>query len=294
MRKPRRTPVSRIRGLLVLLVLAGIAHPSGGHAQVYKCTDAAGRTAFSDKPCATPPGAAVNATGSGNSVKQEVLQQPQARAAGAANSIATGTDATSAMCARHQGSQATDATIQALPEKQREAVTAVLRGVISALARDPGAQESLKRVTLHMDGARNAVICVPRPRMQAPGATPVTTYVAHKIEPNGRTEIQQPGAAPIVSNDANEPQTVAARCAGLITSCVRATRGNSLDTCFEQQPVCPAGRLDPAAACCPQACKDAYRRERAKGTEADNATIKVIFGDDAGTASCIPGMPRKG
>ncbi len=248
-----------------LLMLAGFALAPAASAQAYKCTDAAGRTAFSDTPCAS-----VNA--------------------------ATSADTIAAMCAPHEGSPPTDATIQALPTRQRDAVNAALRGVISGMARDPAAQGALKRLTLHLDGARNAIICAPRPRAQSPGATATTPYVAMRVEPNGRTETLQPGTPPQVSNDANEPITVAGRCASLITSCVRAkTPGaGALDACVEQQPACPAGRLDPALSCCPQACKEAYRRARAGGIDAETAVIKVIFGDDAGAASCVPGMPRRG
>ena len=230
------------------------------------------------------PGAAAGAADERNDSRQAV-RQPAATA---------GADANAAMCTQHQGSPVTDAMIQSLPAKQREAVTAALRGVFTGLARDSGTRGALQRVTLHVDGARNAVICVPLPRAPSPGTTPATAYVVHRIEPSGRMETLQPGAPPLVYNDANEPHTVAARCAGLITACVRASRSNTLDACFAQQPACPAGRLDPAASCCPQACKDAYRRERARGTEAETATIRVIFGDDAGAASCIPGMPARG
>jgi uncharacterized protein DUF4124 len=289
MRDTQNAPGIRIRGWVALLVVAGFAHASCAFAQIYKCTDADGRTAFSDKPCATPPGAAGSAATGKDGVKQETLRQPKPAAAN------TGADATSAMCAKYEGSKATDSMIQSLPEMQRKTVIAALRGVMAGMARDPGAQETLKRVTLHIDASRNAIICVPRQRAQSPGAPPATTFIAHRIEPNGRMETLQPGAQPLVYNDANEPQTVAARCASMITSCVRSkTPGHSLDECFEKQPVCPAGRLDPALSCCPQACKDAYRRERSKGTDAETATIKVIFGDDAGAASCVPGMPKRG
>jgi hypothetical protein len=200
------------------------------------------------------------------------------------------------MCAKNEGSKASDEMIQSLPEKQRETVKAALRGVIAGMARDPAAQETLKRVTLTIDASRTAVICVPIRRTQPPGAPPAFTYIAHRIEPNGRMVTLQPGTQPLVSNDANEPSTMAARCASLVTSCVRSKSppGHSIDECFDKAPVCPAGRLDPTATCCPQVCKDAYRRERARGTDAESATIKVIFGDDAGAASCIPGMPKRG
>jgi hypothetical protein len=259
-------------------VAAGLAQAPGALAQIYKCTDADGRTAFSDKPCATAPGAAGSAATGG--AKQETLRQPKPAPG------STSADATSAMCAKHDGSKATDAMIQSLPEKQRQMVISALRGVVAGGARS---------LSLHIDASKNAIVCVPRQRGQ--GAPPApTTYVVHRIEPNGRMETLQPGAAPLVYNDANEPMTVAARCAGMITSCVRSkpTPGASLDDCFEKQPVCPAGRLDPAASCCPQACKDAYRRERSRGTDAETATIKVMFGDDAGAVSCVPGMPKRG
>ena len=220
------------------------------------------------------------------------LAQPGAAEPGAAG---TSADATSAMCAKYEGSTATDSMIQSLPEMQRTAVTSALRGVIAGLARDPGEQENLKRVTLHIDATRNAIICVPRQRAQGPGAPPITTYTAHRIEPNGRMETLQPGAPPLVYNDANEPMTVAARCSKLVVSCVRSkTPGSSIDECFEKAPVCAGGRLDPALSCCPQACKDAYTRERSRGTNAETAITKVIFGDDAGAASCVPGMPKRG
>jgi hypothetical protein len=275
----------RIQGWVALLAVAGLVHGSSALAQIYKCTDANGRTAFSDRPCATE-GAGAGKEG----VKQEVLRQRTPSAA------STSADAVSAMCAKSAGSQAADELIKSLPERQRETVIAALRGVIAGMARDPGAQETLKRVTLHLDASRTAVICVPRQRAQKPGAPPTTTYVAHRIEPNGRMETLQPGARPLVENDANEPATMAGRCSLLVTMCVRsqAKTAASIDPCFEKMPACPAGRLDPAANCCPQACKDAYRRERARGTDPETAMIKVIFGDKAGAPSCIPGMPRKG
>jgi hypothetical protein len=269
--------------------LPGFAHASCALAEIYKCTDADGRTAFSDKPCATPLGAAGSAATGKAGVKQEVLRQPMPAAAN------TSADTTSAMCAQHEGSKATDSMIQSLPAMQRETVIAALRGVIGGMARDPGAQENLKRVTLHIDATRNAIICVPRQRAQPPGAAPITTYTVHRIEPNGRMETLPHGAQPLVYNDANEPMTVASRCSSLVVSCVRSkTPGSSIDECFEKAPVCASGRLDPALSCCPQACKDAYSRERSRGTDAETATVKVIFGDDADAASCVPGMPKGG
>jgi hypothetical protein len=281
-RDTQNAPRSRIRGWGVLLLVAGLAHASCALAQIYKCTDANGRTAFSDKPCAT---AAAGKAG----VKQEVLSQPTPAAAD------TSADATSAMCAKYEGSQATDSLIQSLPEMQRQTVIGALRGIIAGMGRAPGAQQNLRRVSLHIDASRNAIICVPRQRAQSPGAPPTTIYVAHRIEPNGRMESLQPGAQPLVYNDANEPTTAAARCSKLVVSCVRSkTPGSSIDECFAKAPVCPGGRLDPALSCCPQACKDAYNRERSRGTDAETATVKVIFGDDAGAASCVPGMPKSG
>jgi hypothetical protein len=104
----------------------------------------------------------------------------------------------------------------------------------------------------------------------------------------------QPSAAPWVDNDANEPVTMASRCSSLVMSCLRSQPKTpaSTDPCFEKAPACPGGRLDPAANCCPQACKDAYRRDRAAGTDPESALMKVLFGE-AGAVSCIPGMPRR-
>lgn len=276
-----------IRKWAVLLALAGSLLASGALAQIYKCTDAGGRTTYSDKPCVEAQGRSGSPADSRSGVKQESMRVPSAPA------VALGGDANAALCAKHEGSKPTDAMIQSLPEPQRNAVTAALRGVVAGLARDPGSQEALKRITLHVDASRTAIICVPRARAQTPGAPSASSYVVHRIEANGRTVTLQPGAEPLVFNDANEPQTVAARCASLVTSCVRSRTGLSLDECFDKQPACPAGRLDPALSCCPQACKDAYRRERSAGTEAQTATIKVIFGDDAGAQSCVPGMPKR-
>lgn len=284
----------RIRGWVALLAVAGSANVSCVLAQgstIYKCTDSDGRTSFSDQPCAmSTPGAAGSAGTGKDGVRQEEVRQPKSSAGNVS------ADSISAMCAKSEGSKATDELIKSLPERQRETVIAALRGVISGMARDPGAQESLRRVTLHIDASRNAIICVPRQRARTPGAPPTTTYIAHRVEPNGRMETLQPGAQPLVSNDANEPATVASRCSSLVTSCVRSQPKTpaSIDPCFEKTPVCPGGRLDPAANCCPQACKDAYRRERAAGTDPESAFIKVIFGDEAGAVSCIPGMPRRG
>lgn len=291
MRDTRNALGIRIQVWGALLVVAGFAHASCALAQIYKCTDADGRTSFSDKPCATQPGAAGSAATGKAGVKPEVLRQPKSSAG------STSADALSAMCAKNEGSKATDETIKSLPETQRNVVIQVLRGVVASMARDPGAQESLMRVTLTVDPSQTAVICVPRSRTQPSGATgPTIIYVAFKVEPNGRTETLQPSQPPLVSNDANEPTTVAARCSSLVTSCVRSQPKTlaSIDPCFEKTRVCPSGRLDPAANCCPQACKDAYRRERAAGTDPESALIKVIFGDDAGAASCVPGMPKRG
>ena len=290
MRDTQNALGSLIRGWGALLVFAGFAHASCALAQIYKCTDANGRTAFSDKPCVTPPGAAGSASTGKAGVKQEVLRQPKS------STGSTSADAISAMCAKNEGSKATEDLIKSLPEKQRETVIAALRGVIAGMARDPGAQETMRRVTLTIDASRTAVICVPNRRTQPPGAPPAFTYTAHRIEPNGRMETLQPGAQPLVYNDANEPTTMAARCASLVTSCVRSKPrpGHSIDECFDKAPACPSGRLDPTATCCPQVCKDAYNRERSRGTDAETATIKVIFGDDAGAASCVPGMPKRG
>lgn len=211
----------------------------------------------------------------------------------------TGADAVSAMCAKNEGSKATDETIASLPEPQREVVTSLLRGLVGSMARDPASQETLRRITLTIDASQTALVCVPKRQAQQPGATgPVTTYTAFKIERNGRMETLQPSQPPQVTNDANEPVTMAARCSKLITSCFRSKRSgrpvDELDDCFDKAPVCPSGRLDPTATCCPQVCKDAYRRERARGTDAETATIRTIFGDDAGAASCVPGMPGRG
>ena len=289
MRDSRYVSGIRLWRWVALLAVAGFTHASGALAQTYNCRDADRRLAYSDKPCAQPPGVGGSAAASQDGVKLEVLRQSKSVAHD------TRADVTSAMCARYGGSKATDSMIESLPEPQRKMVISALRGVIAGMARDPAAQETSKRVTLHIDASRNAVICVPQRRAQSPGEPPMSIFVAHRIEPNGRMETLQPGAPPLVYNDANEPMTVASRCAGMITACVRSkTPGHSLDECFEKQPICPAGRLDPALSCCPQACKDAYRRERSRGTDAEAATIKVIFGDDAGAASCVPGMPKRG
>lgn len=293
MRDLRNAPSTRIRGWVALLAVAGCANVSCALAQgstIYKCTDADGRTAFSDKPCGTAPSGATGSASDG--VKQETLRQPKFSAG------PVSADSISAMCARSEGSKATDEVIQSLPQPQRDAVTSVLRGLVAGagVSRDAAQQANLKFVTLRLDESRTAIICMPQRRAQPSGAR-IDTYTAFRVEPNGRTVTLQPAVQPLVTNDANEATTMAARCSSLVTSCVRSTGRRSLDAideCFANTPACPAGRLDPAATCCPQACKDTYRRERARGTDAETATIKVIFGDDAGSASCIPGMPRRG
>lgn len=273
----------RIRGWVALLAVAGLVHGSSALAQIYKCTDADGRRSFSDKPCATEDAGK-------DGVKQEVLRQPSL-------SPPTSADSISAMCAKYEGTKGADELIKSLPERQREAVVAVLRGLVTSagVARDRAQQANLQRVTLHVDASRTAIICMPQQRTQPSGGR-IDTYTAFRVEPNGRTVTLQPGAQPLVENDANEPATMAGRCSLLITMCARSQpkAAASIDPCFEKMPACPAGRLDPAANCCPQACKDAYRRERARGTDPESAMIKVIFGDKSGAVSCIPGMPRKG
>lgn len=282
----------RIRGWVALLAVAGSANVSCVLAQgstIYKCTDSDGRTSFSDKPCAmSRPGAAGSA---GTGGRQEVMRQPKPSADHpSADSIA-------AMCAKSEGSKPSDEVINSLPGAQREAVVAVLRGLVAGagVARDRAQHANVQRVTLRVDASRTAIICMPQQRAQPSGGR-IDTYTAFRVEPNGRMVTLQPSAQPLVYNDANEPATMASRCSSLVTSCVRSQPKTpaSIDPCFEKTPVCPGGRLDPAATCCPQVCKDAYRRERAAGTDPESASIKVIFGDEAGAVSCIPGMPRKG
>jgi hypothetical protein len=283
MRDTQNVSSSWIRGWIALVVIVEFALAPGALAEIYKCTDASGQLTFSDIPCA------VGRAGiSKDGMKQEVLRLSTPSAEN------TSPEAISAMCAESEGSRPTDDLIKALPDSQRQTVISTLRGVIAGMSRGPGTQENLKYVTLRINAAGNAIICVPRQRSQPPGEPPVTAYTAHQIEPNGRMETLQPGEQPLVYNDANEPLTVAARCSSLVVSCVRSTAsGNSIDQCFKKAPLCPSGRLDPALSCCPQACKDAYSRERARGTDAETAVIKVIFGDDAGAASCVPGMPTR-
>ena len=291
MRDTRNAPCCWIRGWVALVVVVGLAHAPCALAQMYKCTDANGRTAFSDIPCTTPPGAAGRAGIGKDGVKQEVLRQPTPSPGN------TSPEAISAMCAKSEGSKPSDEVINSLPGAQREAVVAVLRGLVASagVARDRAQQANLQRVTLRVDASRTAIICMPQQRAQLSGGR-IDTYTAFRVEPNGRMETLQPSAEPLVTNDANEPVTMASRCSSLVTSCVRSQPKTlaSLDPCFEKTPVCPGGRLDPAANCCPQACKDAYRRERAAGTDPQSAFMKVLFGDEAGAASCVPGMPKRG
>ena len=243
-------PVGRSTLILALLVFTGSVSSGFAQTPIHKCTDAEGRTSFSDKPCVT-------------------VRPPSA-------------ESINALCSHPEAAKLSDAAIQSLAEAQRQAVAGLLRGLVAG-SRD-GA--NLQRTTLRIDASRNAILCLQRQG--------TNTYVAFQVEPNGRTVTLQPGEAPLVANDANEPTTMAARCASLVTSCLRPkTAGRSIDDCFEQAPVCAVGRLDAAASCCPQACKDAYRRERAAGTDAETATIKVMFGDESGAASCVPGMPSR-
>lgn len=285
----------RIRGWVALLAVAGSANVSCVLAQgstIYKCTDSDGRTSFSDKPCAmSGPGAAGSAGTGKDGVRQEVVRQPKPSA------DHPSVDSIAAMCAKSEGSKPADEVINSLPGAQREAVVKVLRSLIAGAgaARDRAQMANVQRVTLHVDASRTAIICMPQQRAQPSGGR-IETYVAIRVEPNGRTVTLQPSAEPWVENDANEPATMASRCSSLVQSCVRSQPKTpaSIDPCFEKAPVCPGGRLDPAATCCPQACKDAYRRERAAGTDPISALIKVLFGDEAGAVSCVPGMPRRG
>ena len=77
MRDTQNALGSRIRAWGALLVVVGFAHTSCALAQIYKCTDSDGRTAFSDQPCATPPGPAGSAATGKAGVKQEVPRQPK-------------------------------------------------------------------------------------------------------------------------------------------------------------------------------------------------------------------------
>src|SRR5262245_57026427 len=75
MRETQNTPRFRFRRWIALLVVGGFGHAPCALAQIYKCTDADGRSAYSDKPCVTL-GAAGTATGT-DGVKQEALRQPK-------------------------------------------------------------------------------------------------------------------------------------------------------------------------------------------------------------------------
>jgi len=285
----------RIRGWVALLAVAGSANVSCVLAQgstTYKCTDSDGRTSFSDRPCATSgPGAAGSAGAGKDGVRQEVVRQPKPSA------DLPSVDSIAAMCAKSEGSKPADEVINSLPGAQRQAVVAVLRGLVAGVGvgRDRAEHANLQRATLRVDASRTAIICMPQQRAQPSGGR-IDTYTAFRVEPNGRMVTLQPSAQPLVYNDANEPATMASRCSSLVHSCVRSEPKTpaSIDPCVEKAPVCPGGRLDPAATCCPQACKDAYRRERAAGTDPVSALIKVLFGDEAGAVPCIPGMPRRG
>ena len=274
------SPIERQQWLRAAGMLLGVLVPALALAQgttLYKCTTATGTLIYSDRACAAD-GSAQAAPADANPaqaiVRQEIVHQRKLDpAASDFPSAATITR----RCEAPTGTPMTiDAALRVLPERQRAAFEGMTRQLVLGGLKRPDLDAS----TLHLDARQTLVWCLPQGQRLR----------AYLVESNGRiVELTRSGKVKS-RNDANDPITLAGRCGDLVTTCFApGVSGHSLDQCFAAAPACPAGSLDPAASCCPQACKDAYRRARDSGTDPLTASMKVLYGDRDNASTCVSG-----
>lgn len=278
---PTRGP-RRWRGAAWLLLMASLAGPAAPAAAqgstLYKCTTAAGTAIYSDRPCAAEAASPASAGGADPAdavVAQEILHPRADRA----SAELPGAAAIARRCAVPSGTpMALDAALETLPARQRQSLSSTLQGMALAGMK----RNELEASSLHLDADRTLVWCLPDER----------GLRAFLFEPNGRVVGLTRSGRVKVRNDANDPVTLTDRCSTLVNLCFAPGEpGRSYDHCFAAATACPDGRLDPGASCCPQTCKDAYRRERAAGVDPLTASTRVLYGDGDPGSTCAAGRP---
>lgn len=266
----------RAAGMLLGVLLSALALAQ--RTTLYKCTTATGTLIYSDRACASDgssQAAPADANPAQAIVRQEIVHQRKLDPA--ASDLPSAATITRRCEAPTGTSMTIDAALRVLPERQRTAFEGILRRLVLAGLKRPDLDTS----TLHLDRRQTLVWCLPQGQR---------VFRAFLVEINGRmVELTRSGQVKS-RNDANDPITLAGRCGDLLTTCFAPNEpGHSLDQCFADAPTCPAGSLDPAASCCPQACKDAYRRARDSGTDPLTASMKVLYGDRDHASTCVSG-----
>ncbi len=247
---------------------------------LYKCTTSAGALIFSDRPCASDvevAGGQQTEIQGQSAVRQELL--PMRGATGRRSDLPSAAKLTE-QCASPIGRPfALDAALEAVSGRQREALKSVVTGIAYGRSRP-----DFRAIAVHLDASGTLSLCMP-PRATADGQKARSSYW---VESNGRIIELRPSGEVRSMNDANDAVTLAGRCSETVNACVEPGKpGHSLDACFAAATTCPGGALDPAAACCPQACKDAYRHERSAGTDPISASLRVLYGDGQNVPTCL-------
>lgn len=265
-------------GWLLSACLAALAVPLLAGAQgttLYKCTTASGTLIYSDRPCA-PEASAQPASGRTNPatavVGQEIVQQ---RGLNPAISDVPDAAEITRRCTAPSGTPMTlkDAALETLPVRQRQSLSSTMQAMgLAGLKR-----ADVDASSLHLGGDQTLVWCLPHRQ----------GLRAFLFERNGRIVAMTRSGRVKVRNDANDPITLTDRCSRLVSLCFAPGQpGRSYDQCFASAAACPAGRLDPAASCCPQTCKDAYQRERANGVDPITASTNVLYGNGDPGSTC--------
>lgn len=269
-----------VAGLLLMATLGALAASAPATAQgstLYKCTTAAGALIFSDRPCANEAVSPNDTTGANPGdavVGQEILRQ---RADPASAEVPDAAEIARRCAAQDGAPMNFDApALRTLPVRQRESLSGTLQGLALAGMK----RKALEASSLHLDASQTLVWCLPDDR----------GLRAFLFERNGRVVGLTRSGRVKVRNDANDPITLTDRCSTLVNLCFAPGEpGRSYDQCFAAAAACPDGRLDPAASCCPQTCKDAYRRERAAGVDPITASTKVLYGNGDPGSICAAG-----
>jgi len=266
------------------VLVAVLAAPLPAVAQgntLYKCTTATGTLIYADRPCARDassqpePG---NASSPDAVVGQEIVDQR--RLSSSPTDLPSAAQITRS-CAAPSGTPMSldDAALEALPVRQRQSLSDTLQGLALAGLKRADVDAS----SLHLDARQTLVWCLPHPK----------GLRAFLFERNGRIVAMTRSGRVKVRNDANDPVTLTQRCSTLVNLCFAPGQpGRSYDQCFASAAACPTGRLDPAASCCPQTCKDAYQGERAAGVDPITASTNVLYGNGDPGSTCASRRDR--
>lgn len=220
---------------------------SAAATEIHKCRGADGQVSWSDKPC---PGDATT-------------ESTRAAAGPTVQGLAPHCSRTDLEWQDGEALRRLDPAT--LPDTQREAFVGVLYGLAYG-----GTREIRWRIARGGD----LHFC-----LGAAGAGAPREIV---VGSDGKV-VRFSGAGGKYLNDPDAPAARQSACSSATTACYSPGAGRGLDQCVADVPTC--GSLS-GRECCPQECKDAYRRERAAGTDPMGALQRVLFGD----SSCIPGM----